>query len=206
MKYFLFLFVMFVSHISLFAQRGTYRGGTLCNPETPSNNSSSTHALIQGNWRDTSCDTTYVRRVFCFTDSVFTITSLYSLSDTVSSTFTKYRYYISDKLPEKFECQRLGKRASGKYIIGQLIRKNNIKEVKNGYGYYRIDSLSSNMIRLYRDGKLSPFGESITIDLLKVPNGTDNGSNSIGGMSNRGESSRSGGAGSKGSGGGAGRR
>ena len=185
--------------MSLFSQRGRTLSGdqqggrTIYNPGL--------YSSIMGKW-STSQSNSIDRRVWTFTDSIMIIDKIcveypeYSFS-------SDYRFYFSDTIPTYFEHNRVGRSVLGKYIIFQRRRK----EKTYDYGCYQIDSLSSNKLIFYRDGKFSQFGESITIDLWKVQNSTDNGSNNTGQTTdNKGESSRSGGAGSRGSGGGGGRR
>ena len=199
MRNILFAFsIMFLFFQSLCAQRGT--------SVSDRNASTSTFAMIQGNWSTVPCDTV-TRRIWCFTDSVMFIHKIcvefpeYSFS-------SDYLYYISDNVPEKFDYSMLGSKVSGKYIIYK--RKRN--ETSDDFGFYCIDSLTRSTLHLFRDRiKDAPFFEAVDLKLWKVYSGStvynpgDNTSNGTTG--GRGSGSRSGGPGSRGGGGGgAGRR
>ena len=156
MRNILFTFsIMFLFFQSLCAQRGT--------SVSDKNASTSTFAMIQGNWSTVPCDTV-TRRIWCFTDSVMFIHKIcvefpeYSFS-------SDYLYYISDNVPEKFDYSKLGSKVSGKYIIYK--RKRN--ETSDDFGFYCIDSLTRSTLHLFRDRiKDAPFFEAVDLKLWKV--------------------------------------
>lgn len=196
MKYFFLCFCLALMPIQ---EIGAQRGNTISERQELS----STYALLQGVWNIYKCDSTVYVKHLTFSDSIMLINTIYT-EFTEYSHSVDYRYYVSDSLPEEFEYAKLGKNASGKYIIFQ--RVGNVK--KHNYGYYRIDKLQDGELQLFMKGvERSILFPDQDIYLRKIENNYSRGANN--GSSSRSSNDSSNGlnnGNSRGSGSGGGRR